>query len=181
MSSRRLFPRFLPALALLAGCESLIDDTYRGTAASYAYLRGQVSRSYPCTVNDARAATRATLLNQGLAVERDHGGDRAATIESRTTTGDPVIINIDAVPTAPPGLPATRVGVRVESLADDSFGRRLLDQVAVRLPPPPFQPATPPPDPPPPAAAGAAPGAPKPPLAVTAAGAPTPPLPDNRR
>jgi Protein of unknown function (DUF3568) len=187
MPTRRPFRWLAPALVVLAGCESLIDDTYRGTAATYSYLRGQVSRSYPCAVADARAAARAILLHQGLAIERDLGGDREAVLASRTTSGEPITINIEAVPTAPPGLPATRVGVRVESLSDDTFARRLLEQIAVRLPPPPLQPATPPPDPPPPHPAltqpgsPVSPGGPRPPLAITAAGAPAPPSPDNRR
>lgn len=185
MPHRRPLWWLTPALVVLAGCESLIDDTYRGTVATYAYLRGQVSRSYPCAVADARNAARATLLNQGLAVERDAGGDRDAFIDSRTVGGDPVTVTIEAIPTAPPGMPATRVGVRVESLSDDSFARRLLDQIAARLPPVPVSsvPATLPPDPPPPAPApvGASLGSPKPPLAITAAGAPAPPAPDNRR
>src|SRR5262249_46419301 len=131
MPTRHPLCWLLPTLVVLAGCESLIDDTYRGTAATYSYLRGQVSRSYPCTVADARTPARPALLNQGLAVERDHGTDRDAVVESRTVGGDPVLISIEAIPTAPAGLPATRVGVRVESLADDSFGRRLLEQIAV--------------------------------------------------
>src|SRR5437763_14698036 len=94
------------ALILLAGCRSFVDDTYSGAAATFSYMRGQVSRSYPCTVADARTAVRAALLNQGLAVERANGGPRSALNESRTPDGDPTTLDIDAVASDPADLPA---------------------------------------------------------------------------
>lgn len=127
----------LLAALLPAGCAHVGDDFYDGASATYGYLRGEVFRTYPCTSADARLATRAALLAQGLAVERDDGGQRSGIIESHTTASEAVTVNIDAISTAPAGLPATRIGVRISTFDNDSFARRLLDQISVRLPPPP--------------------------------------------
>jgi hypothetical protein len=164
--NRRLWAAYL-GLALLAlanaGCLAAAAVGAAAGAASYAYYKGEVRRTYLANVADVHAATAKSLQELQLPILKDESGPNSGSIESKAGD-DSVFITLKLQDNPVPDQgPVTEVGVRVATFGNNGLSERLLDQISFHLvpagvvpvPPPlgPPQPSSPVPQTPPPPAA----------------------------
>ncbi len=128
----------LAAAAALAngGCLLVAAGAAAGGAATYAYAKGKVCRSYPANHGDTRAAVHAALAELKLPVVEEDVNASASSVESRTARGDKLRVFLDTqVSPIPAEGSVTRVCVRVATFGDQDVSERILDQIGFHLVP----------------------------------------------
>src|SRR5260370_1550525 len=133
-------------LSLNAGCLFVAAGAAAagGAAAGYAYLRGQLYRDYPVSLDESHKAVLAALAELQLPVDKDEPTKDGFTVQSRTGDGRTITIDLEAhVAPVPVEGVTTRVAVRVGTMGDETVSTRLLDQIDLHLVTPATQPAVP--------------------------------------
>jgi Protein of unknown function (DUF3568) len=114
-----------------------------GAAAGYAYLRGRLYRDYNADQPHGVAAVKASLAELQFPLLGEETGEGKHTIESKTTDGTPIKIQLETFPSRIPVEGSiTRIAVRVGPFGDEVVSARILDQVNLHLAPPPQLPAS---------------------------------------
>jgi hypothetical protein len=108
-----------------------------GAAAGYAYLRGRLYRDYNTDLPHGVAAVKAALTELQFPLIKDDPAEGQHAIESKTTDGTPVKIQVESFPSRIPAEGSiTRIAVRVGPFGDEVVSARILDQVNLHLLPP---------------------------------------------
>lgn len=105
-----------------------------GGAATYAYCKGKVCRTYNATLDDTWSAAHAALADLAMPVEGEERVAAKGHMRSRLADGSRVRITFE-VEQSP--IPAegrlTCVGIRIATFGDQEISRRILDQIDAHL------------------------------------------------
>src|SRR5688500_3475436 len=136
-TARQLCTLALAAGALAAGgCLWVAAGAAGGAAVGYAYYKGKVSETYQAQLGDAWTATRLALNELGMPIVAEAHDGTGGFIESRTGTGERVLIDLEVQPSRVPADGArTHIGVRVANFGDRPVSERILYQVGMHLTP----------------------------------------------
>lgn len=118
----------LGAATLCSGCTALmIAGAGAAGAAGYAYLNGELEKSYPVSVGQAWNAVTAAVEELGMPVVKQSVDDLGGRLESITADGKKVVIKLEARPTV------TTVKVRVGVFGDKNRSIMILDRIDQKL------------------------------------------------
>ncbi len=141
---RRRVVRGLLGLALAAvavvnsGCLAAVAGAAAAGAGGVMYYMANVKETYDTDIAVAMRAADYALSDLGMpivAVSPIAPESVSASIESRTGTQDKVMVYFDQDGPKIPTDPAkTTIGVRVATFGDEETSRRILSQIAARLP-----------------------------------------------
>ncbi|GEM_PF-672596 len=110
------------------GCTALmIAGAGAAGAAGYAYLNGELEKSYPVSVGRAWPAVTAAVEELGMPVLQQSVDDLGGRLESMTADGKKVVIKLEARPTV------TTIKVRVGLFGDKKRSIMILDRIDKRL------------------------------------------------
>ncbi len=125
---------WLRMLALLTvclagtGCTALmVVGAGAAGAAGYAYMNGELEKSYPVSVGQCWPAVVESVRELGMPVISQSVDDLGGRLESRTADGKKVVIRLEARPMA------TVVKVRVGLFGDKARSIVILDRIDQKL------------------------------------------------
>jgi hypothetical protein len=109
-----------------SGCALLVGAG--AGAAGYAYLNGDLEKSYPGTVGRVWPCVKQTIEDMQMPVLSESVDELGGRLESRTADGRRVHIELEAKPAV------TVVRVRVGTIGDRDASHKILDRIDERLP-----------------------------------------------
>lgn len=111
-----------------SGCTALmIAGAGAAGAAGYAYLNGELEKSYPVSVGQAWPAVTTAVEELGMPVVKQSVDDLGGRLETVTADGKKVVIKLEARPTV------TTIKVRVGLFGDKNRSIMILDRIDQKL------------------------------------------------
>ena len=113
---------------LSTGCTALmVVGAGAAGAAGYAYMNGELEKSYPASVGQCWPAVVQSIEELGMPILSQSVDDLGGKLESRTADGKKVLITLEARPMA------TVVKVRVGLFGDKNRSIVILDKIDQKL------------------------------------------------
>lgn len=117
-----------------SGCLLLAGGAAAGSAAGYAYYRGNVTQTVEGDFTTVWHASQDALYDLGMPVKKVSRDTMSGVLESENAAGEKVKISIDQkAPKIATDPTETEVGVRVATFGDQEVSKRIIQQITYRI------------------------------------------------